>query len=94
MVRLEIIANNAIQEDLLEALERKELDSHYTILPVAHGRGDSAQKRGDAIWPEENFVMIVWCDKKKASAIEKVLDGVKKKFPDEGIKIFRMEGKE
>jgi nitrogen regulatory protein PII len=92
MIRLEIIANNSILEDLLESLARKGLDSHYTIVPVVHGRGDSAQKRGDAIWPEENFIMIIWCDKDKADGIDAVIAATKKKFPDEGIKIFRLAG--
>jgi bifunctional DNase/RNase len=43
---------------------------------------------GDAIWPEENFALVIWCDADEAHHIEKAVASVKKQFPDEGIKVF------
>jgi hypothetical protein len=45
---------------------------------------------GDAIWPEENFAMVVWCEPDEARGIERAVNTVKKVFPDEGIKLFGM----
>jgi hypothetical protein len=46
---------------------------------------------GDAIWPEQNFVMVIWCEEEEARAIERAVASVKEKFPGEGVKIFGME---
>jgi hypothetical protein len=43
---------------------------------------------GDAIWPEENFSLVIWCEKEEARLIKKAVDSVKAIFPDEGIKLF------
>jgi hypothetical protein len=43
---------------------------------------------GDAIWPEENFMLIVWCEEEEAGRIKRAVDSVKEKFPGEGIKLF------
>ena len=39
MRRVEIMAAQAILEDVLEALEHYEVTKHYTIVPTAHGMG-------------------------------------------------------
>jgi hypothetical protein len=43
---------------------------------------------GDAIWPEENFALVFWCDEEEALGIESAVAYVKEHFPDEGIKLF------
>jgi hypothetical protein len=43
---------------------------------------------GDAIWPEENFAMVFWCDEDEARRIERAVVAVKAQFPNEGIKLF------
>jgi hypothetical protein len=45
---------------------------------------------GDAVWPEENFILVIWCDEEEARAIERAVASVKKKFPGEGIKLFSL----
>jgi hypothetical protein len=49
---------------------------------------------GDAIWPEENFAMVVWCEIEEARGIERAVYMVKEHFPDEGIKIFGLPASE
>jgi hypothetical protein len=46
---------------------------------------------GDAVWPEENFALVVWCEAEEADGIARAVASVKKQFPDEGIKLFRPE---
>jgi hypothetical protein len=90
MIRLEIIANHSIEENILEALHEKEAGTYYTRIPGAFGVGSSGSRMGDAIWPEENFILIIWCEKEEAEAIERAIAPVKERFPDEGIKIFKL----
>jgi len=86
--RVEIVANRSVEEDLMEAFLAAGIAQHYTKYPEVHGVGRSGPRMGDAIWPEENFVIVVWCKKKEREAIEEAVAKVKVKFPNEGIKIF------
>jgi len=88
MIRVEIIANHSVEENILEALAQAQVGKYYTKIPNIFGVGSSGPRMGDAVWPEENFALVIWCEKEEALAIKRVVDSVKKKFPDEGIKIF------
>lgn len=91
MRRLEIISNQSIESDLFETFTRFKVARHYTKIPGAHGVGNSDPKMGDHIWPEENVVLIIYCKKEEALLIEKAVEDVKKRFPNEGLKIFSMK---
>ncbi len=91
MRRIEIIVNQSIETDLFETFSRYGVVRHYTKIPGTHGVGNSDPKMGDHIWPEENVVLIVYCKKAEAELIEQAVAEVKKKFPDEGLKIFDMK---
>ncbi|TFG84431.1 MAG: hypothetical protein E4H20_03230 [Spirochaetales bacterium] len=88
MKRVEIIANLSVEEDLMEAFLSAGIVKAYTKIPVVHGRGHSDPKMGDAVWPEENFILLVYCDEDEACHIEKTVADIKAKFPSEGIKVF------
>lgn len=88
MKRVEIIANQSIEEDLFDNLKRKNLLGHYTKIPGVMGVGNSGPRRGDHIWPEENFILIIYCEESEAEEIRKSVEDVKTLFPDEGIKMF------
>lgn len=88
MVRLEIVANRSVQEDLFERLRREDLLKHYTLFPEVQGDGTSGPRRGDHIWPEENFVMVAYVTKAQAVQTKAVIQDLKQFFTDEGIRIF------
>ncbi|GHV73401.1 hypothetical protein AGMMS49940_07030 [Spirochaetia bacterium] len=88
MIRIEIIANHSVEENILEALAAEHVGQYYTRYPVAMGVGHAGPKMGDAIWPEENFVLVIWCEEAEAQGIERAVATVKASFPDEGIKLF------
>ncbi len=88
MRRVEIIAAQAILEDVLEALEHYAVPMHYTIIPTAHGKGNTIPKLGDDVWPEENFVLIMYCEDATLQSIEMAIQLVKKKYDHEGIGYF------
>jgi nitrogen regulatory protein PII len=90
MKRIEIIANISVEEDLMEAFSSAGIVKAYTKIPVVHGAGRSDPKMGNAVWPEENFVLLVYCDAAEANLIEQTVAVIKTKFPNEGIKVFCM----
>ena len=86
--RVEIIANHSVEEDIMESLEKNRLAEYYTKIPSIHGRGNADPKRGDHIWPEENFILIIYCEEEQAGMIEGAIDEIRELFPDEGIRCF------
>jgi hypothetical protein len=88
MRRLEIIANQSVEENILEALADAGAGKYYTKYPNIYGVGNSGPRMGDAVWPEENFALVIWCEDTEALAIKRAVLSVKAKFPDEGIKLF------
>ena len=94
MIRLEIIANHSVEENILEALRKEGVGKYYTKYPTTFGVGTSGPRMGDAIWPEENFALVIWCEKEEAQKILRVIKGIKKQYPDEGVKIFGTVGSE
>jgi len=94
MKRIEIIANRAIEEDMLEAFGKAGVATHYTKIPIVLGVGNSGPRMGDHIWPEENFMLIVYCGEEEARSIRSVVKELKEFFQSEGIKIFETEANE
>ena len=88
MIRLDIIANVSVEENILEALTEAGIGKSYTKIMNVFGVGSSGPRMGDAIWPESNFLLIIWCEEEEALRIQQVVASVKERFPDEGIKLF------
>ena len=88
MIRLEIVANHSVEENIMEAFKKEGVAKYYTKYPTIYGVGTSGPRMGDAIWPEENFALVIWCEEEEARKIMQVVKGVKKNFPEEGIKVF------
>ena len=88
MLRVEIIANHSVEENILEALVREGAGKYYTKYPSILGVGSAGPRMGDAIWPEENFALVIWCEEEEARAVEQAVAKVKEQFPGEGIKLF------
>jgi hypothetical protein len=88
MYRIEIIANNSVQDNILEAFQEEGAGKNYTLYTSVLGVGSSGPRMGDAIWPEENFALVVWCEKEEAEGLARAVAAVKKRFPGEGVKIF------
>ncbi len=88
MRRVEIIAAQAIQDDLLDALAHYEVPMKYTIIPTVHGRGSTNPKLGNDVWPEENFLLLIYCEESMLDGIEQAIALVGKKYDHEGIGYF------
>jgi len=90
MVRLEIIANRSVEEDLFDLFGKRGIAAHYTKIPEVHGVGDAGPRQGDHIWPEENVLLIIYCQDDEAKQITDAVAELKEFFTDEGIKVFRV----
>lgn len=88
MIRAELFANQSMQELLINNLEAAIPGFLYSIVPLAHGRGDNNYKLGTSTWPETNIIIIAYCDDDKEAKIRTVVDYLKEKFPTEGISLF------
>ena len=93
MIRAEIFANQSMQDLLLNNLEAAIPDFFYSIVPLAHGRGGESYKLGSTTWPETNVIIIAYCEDDKENTIRTVVDYIKEKFPQEGIKLFVLHDK-
>lgn len=94
LIRLEIIANRSIEEDMHDAFRQAGVVQAYTKHPVVHGVGSSGPRMGDHIWPEENFVLTAYCSEDELQEIIKIVRELKDFFCNEGIKIFASEARE
>ena len=85
--RIEIIANQAVREDILKEFETIKC-TYFTELPLAYGQGRQEPKQGDSIWPETNLIFIVYASQAMLDQITISLGIIKQQFPHEGIKLF------
>jgi hypothetical protein len=90
MIRVEVICSNSVNEDVLDAFKKEGVAKFYTQYPNVHGIGSHGPRMGDAVWPEENSVFVIWCEEAEARGIQRAVEKVKKNFPDEGLEIFAM----
>jgi len=88
MIRIEIIANRSVEENIFDAFAKEKVGRHYTKIPNVWGVGACGPRMGDAVWPEENFSLVIWCEEEEAQGIKRAIISVKEKFPGEGIKLF------
>ena len=91
MKRIEIIANQSIQEDMFDIFKKNDIAKHYSLIRGVHGVGNSGPRMGDHIWPEENFILVLYCNEVEAAAIKKAITELKSFFVDEGVRIFETQ---
>lgn len=94
MYRAEIIANQSVQDDIIEVLEENVTGILYTIVPLVQGRGKKNRKLGSITWPETNFLIISYIEDDEVPIVKAVVKAVKNKFNGEGIKLFFVKAEE
>jgi len=87
MKRIEIIANHSVEDYIMELLDKSGIKA-WTKIPVVHGMGNSIPKMGTGVWPEENFLLIIYTEEKTASVLKSGIADLKINYPGEGIKYF------
>lgn len=86
--RCEIIANQSVEDDIIEALESTIPDLEYTIDENLYGRGRKSRKLGNSVWPEMNFVLTAYVNEDDTELVRTCINQIKEKFPHEGINLF------
>ena len=89
--QVNIVANQSVEDDIIEALEQALPHIQYTIVPTVTGKGGDNYKLGTTTWPEQNFMMIVYIREEDIRLLKATIYMLKKKFPKEGIKLFIMQ---
>ena len=89
MIRAEIIANHSVEDNIFEALAEADACKRYTKYTVVFGVGKRGPRMGDAVWPEQNFAIVCYCDEAEYKRIEGAVAQVKEEYGEEGIKLFR-----
>lgn len=81
MIRIEIIANQSVHEEIIKNLEAVIPDFCYSTIPLVYGRGKNSRKLGTTTWPETNFILIAYCPETAETDIQTVIEYEKKKIP-------------
>jgi nitrogen regulatory protein PII len=92
MKRLEIIANQAVEEDIIEVLESVGHGEAFTYFHPVYGRGKKGRREGSPVWPETNVMFLVYLDSETAYAVIAKMKDLKEVFPAEGIKCWLGDG--
>lgn len=86
--RVEVIFSAALDEDFVEGFKKNKIGSHFTKISGVTGAGFSNPKLGDAVWPQLNEMLIVYCPKDEAQKIVELAEKIRDKYPMEGIACF------
>jgi len=80
--------NEAIDEEVMEALENCAL-KNYTKITAVFGKGNtSGTHLGDDIWPGRNNILYVACQDNEAKQLFACIRELRKKLVREGVKAF------
>jgi hypothetical protein len=90
--RIEIIANQAVRDDLLKEFEATSCN-YFTEIPMVLGRGRQEPKQGDAIWPETNVLFVLYGDDQTLANVKTIMSVLKESYPHEGIKYFVVQAR-
>ncbi|MDR0909666.1 MAG: hypothetical protein LBM77_07860 [Spirochaetaceae bacterium] len=93
-VRMELIMSEAIQEEFLTDIDMACPGIKYTQVVDAKGRGNTTPKQGDAIWPQFNTIITIYCSREEAARVLIIAKSLRQKFPTEGVACFRSEAEE
>lgn len=88
MIKVEIISNQSVMDDVIDLLEEQISDIEYTIIPGVQGKGLHSKKLGDTVWPELNFYLFSFIPEDKVDVIKAIVEELKTRFPKEGISAF------
>ncbi len=101
MIRVEIIAHEALEKPLIDALVPVPPGTHdpegktgrpFTMVREVAGRGMSGSSFGNDVWPESNIVLILFVDDVDVQGIREKLQGIRSRFPKLGLAVFALPG--
>ncbi|MCM8766245.1 MAG: hypothetical protein NC920_05365 [Candidatus Omnitrophica bacterium] len=83
-----VVYNEAIEEMVMEVMEKCGL-KNYTKITEVYGRGNtSGIHLGNDVWPGRNNLLCVACEDKESGELILGIKELRKKFGHEGVKAF------
>lgn len=92
MTKVDIIANQAIEEDIIEILEKIGYGENFTCISPVFGRGRHGRKERSAVWPEENVMFMIEMEDAHSQELVDGLKELKTRFPNEGMRCYLHRG--
>lgn len=84
-----VIYNEAMDAEVMEALEKCVGKGGYTKVTGTYGRGKtSGTHLGNDVWPGRNNILCVACDEKASAQMLACVRELRKTMGHEGIKAF------
>jgi len=88
MIKVEIINNKAIEEDIIEVLEDHGYGENFTYISPVYGRGQHGRRERSAVWPEENVLFHIEVVEEDLQGLSEALKELKQRFPREGMRCY------
>lgn len=93
MTRVEIIANQALEEQLMEIMPIQEGGKPcYTMIHQVDGSGYSGWCMGNGVWPEENILFILYIEDEALQKLHTDIKTLRDRFPILGLACFEIHG--
>ncbi|WKD00502.1 PG0541 family transporter-associated protein [Borreliella americana] len=91
--RIEIVSNLSLELDVFECIEKIEQELgepiYYSKIGNVHGKGKKGEKQGNGVWPEENFILIIYTSNQFiVNRLKDIVDDLNSSYPTEGINFF------
>ena len=87
-VRVDLFFSQAVDDDFMIIFKERNVAQKYTKTVGVQGNGEKNPKLGDAIWPQLNNIMTIFCSEEEAAKIEDIVLEMRKRYPVEGIGCF------
>jgi len=91
MIRVDIIANQSIEENVIDELTTLGHGESFSYIHPVYGRGTNGRREGSAVWPETNVMFVVFLDDGTADALAERIRTLRRQFPKEGIRCWVSE---
>lgn len=92
MIKLEIIANQALERPLIAIMPRRDGKPCYTMLKQVDGSGYSGACLGNDVWPEENVIFLLYLEEEEVAAMKDRIRELRHRFPLLGLAAFEQSG--
>jgi hypothetical protein len=92
MIKLEIIANQALERPLMAVMPRRDGKPCYTMLKQVDGSGYSGYCLGNDVWPEENILFMLFIEDEELTAMKERIGELRQRFPLLGLAAFEHPG--
>lgn len=92
MTRIEVILDATIAEEFSRRVDQLPGGLHYSMLESVKGRGTKGPRRGDSVWPEENYLYILYVDDDDEELTYQAIRQLRDDFPRSAVAAFSIPG--